>query len=505
MPRQITFDLQIDWGLDGSYQDETSRLVAANGTVRLAAPESGITSPRGTVDQCTLTLNNVDGRFSPLVTTSPIHSFIGGGGAYHSPFYLRVSVDGGATFSRVFTGVLKIPREGPPYPGVAATVQIDCRSRDEILLNQRFSTAIDAFRNLHDTSATENAIISTWLTQAGIASGETAIDAGLFVMPWAWMDDESPLEDIWQVASAAGGRFYCDQDGVYRYENMTHWLFAPHTVSQETLDKTSYSQMEGPSYDDNELYNAVTVVASPRDFMPVGTVWTAGAIVTVPAGGVTKMTAKMRQPAYNLTAVSYTATSGGGRNMASAISVATLQYAQRCELTITNSDPTYAAELLDLALTGIAVNGAPTVEETRTSTNAFWTAFASARPGRTRLLRGSTYIQSQPQAAALCEFLRDRYQLPRLSWVLRNAPGDPTRRLGNRVTVGNADAMSANRDAFITGMIWRLGNHGFVQDLELIDAGSASDGTGLYQSDAYFVLGASTLGASGGSTAPIFY
>jgi hypothetical protein len=236
--------------------------------------------------------------------------------------------------------------------------------------------------------------------------------------------------------------------------------------------------------------------------MPVGTVWTAGAIVTVPAGGVTKMTAKMRQPAYNLTAVSYTATSGGGRNMASAISVATLQYAQRCELTITNSDPTYAAELLDLALTGIAVNGAPTVEETRTSTNAFWTAFASARPGRTRLLRGSTYIQSQPQAAALCEFLRDRYQLPRLSWVLRNAPGVVSRRLGDRITVANSDAMSASRDGFITGITFRLSNKGFIQDLEILDAGDPTDGTGLYQSNHYFTLGSDTIGAG---APPIFY
>jgi hypothetical protein len=479
--------------------------VAANGTVRLAAPESGITSPRGTVDQCTLTLNNVDGRFSPLVTTSPLHGQIAGGGAYHSPFYLRVSVDGGTTYSRVFTGVLKIPREGPPYPGVAATVEIDCRSRDEILLNRRMSTPIGTFVSLHDSGATEATIIANWLTQAGINPSETSIDAGLFVIPWAWMDDESPVEDIWQLAAASGGRFYCDQDGTFRYESMTHWLFPPHTISRETLDKSSYSQMQGPAYDDNELYNAVTVVASPREQISIGTVWTAGQVVTVPAGGSKMMTAKMRQPAYSLTACTYTARSAGGRDMAPFITVATLQYAQRCEITLTNSDPTYAADVLDLALTGVAVNGAPTVEETRQSTNAFWTSFVSARPGRTRLLRGSSYVQTQAQAAALCEFLRDRYQTPRLSWVLRNVPGDPLRRLGDRVTVGNADAMSANRDGFITGISWRLGNHGFVQDVELIDAGDPTDGTGLFQSANYFTLGANTLGASGGSTAPIFY
>lgn len=506
MPRTIAFELRIDFGLDGSYSDESSRLVAANGTVRLAAPESGISNPRGTVDQCTITLNNSDGRFSPLLTSSPIYADISGGGAYHAPMYLRVSIDGGSTYSRVFTGVLKIPREGPPYPGVAATVEIDCRSRDEILLNKRLSTPISTFRDLHDGGASEANIILSWLNQAGITNPETVIDWGLVIIPWAWMDDESPVEDIWQLAAAAGGRFYCDQDGTFRYENMTHWLFAPHNTSRETLTKASYSQMDGPAYDDRELYNGVTVIASPRDQLVVGPLWSAGQVITIPAGATKQITAKLRQPAYRHHAITYTAVSGGGRNMSSVISVSQIQYTQRVELTITNSDPVYAAELLDLSLVGVSVNGSPTVEETRYSTNAFWTSFATARPGRTRLVRGSSYVQTQGQAAMLAEFLRDRYQLPRLSWVLRSAPGDPFRRLGDRVTIANADAMSANRDGFITGLSWRLSVKGFVQDIELLDAGNVSDGTGLYKSSAYFVIGSNALGAGAGSNhGQVFY
>jgi len=180
------------------------------------------------------------------------------------------------------------------------------------------------------------------------------------------------------------------------------------------------------------------------------------------------------------------------------ISVAMVQYAQRVELTITNSDPIYAAELLDLSLVGVSVNGSPTVEETRLSTNTFWTAFTAARPGRTRLIRGSSYVQTQGQAAMLAEFLRDRYQLPRLSWVLRSVPGDSFRRLGDRITVANADAMSASKDAFLIGITWRLSVKGFGQDLELIDA------TGLYSAggagdDPYFVLGSNNIGSGLGS------
>jgi hypothetical protein len=105
----------------------------------------------------------------------------------------------------------------------------------------------------------------------------------------------------------------------------------------------------------------------------------------------------------------------------------------------------------------------------------------------------------------LAEFLRDRYQLPRLTWKLRSVPGDPERRLGDRITTSNTDAMTSSRDGFITAIDFRLGNFGFAQDIEVIDA------NGLYQydgigDDGYFILGTSTLGNNLISTdAHLFY
>lgn len=506
MPRTIAWDLRIDWDFDGTYTDESARLVAANGSVRLAAPESGISSPRGTVDPCQLILNNADGRFSPLNTSSPLYDDIKLGGAYHAPMYLRVSINGGSNFYRVFTGVVKIPREGPPYPGVASTVEIDCRSRDEILLNKRISTSLETFVALHEGSATEADIIAQFLDDAGLSSSDYTLDPGLFVVPWAWLDDESPIEEIWSLAAACGGRFYCDQDGEFRYENMTHWLMSPHHTSQETLTKAGYGQMDGPEYDDRELYNGVTVIASPRERLESGTLWAADDTVVIPANSSKVVVAKLKQPAYAIDSANFTAVTGGSRSMDSDISISMAKYAQRVEMTITNASTTYAAELVALTLTGIPVSGSPSIEETLTSSAGFWASYTTARPGRTRLVRGNVYVQTAAQAAALCEFLRDRYQLPRLSWRLRQVPGDPERRLGDRITVGNADAMSSNRDAFLTAIDWRLSNRGFVQDLALIDAGDTADGTGLYVYDEYFVLGTNELGSGGGADdARIFY
>lgn len=506
MPRTITWDLRIDWAFSGSYVDESARLVSANGTMRLAAPESGISSPRGTVDQMTLTLNNADGRFSPLNTGGALYSDIQLGGAYHAPMYLRVSVDGGSNYYRVFTGVIKIPREGPPYPGVAATVEIDCRSRDEILLNKRLSTTLTTFQTMHDDDYTESQIIAQILTDAGLSASDYTLDSGLFVIPWAWLDDESPIEEIWQLAAACGGRFYCDPDGEFRYENMTHWLLSPHDTSQETLDKSGYGQMDGPAYDDRELFNGVTVVASPRDTLETTTLWSADSIEVIPANSSRTIVAKLRQPAYTIDSVSYTAVSGGGVDMDANISVVMTKYAQRVSLAITNSHADYAAELAALSLEGIPVSGSPSVEESKTSSKTFWTSYTGTRPGRTKLLRGNVWIQTAPLAATLAEFLRDRYQLPRLSWTLRNVPGVASRRLGDRITVANADAMSSSRQGFITAITWRLSEKGFGQDIEVIDAGSQADGTGLYPYDSYCIVGTHEAGDSGNpDSRRIFY
>jgi hypothetical protein len=504
--RVIVWSLMVDWSLSGSYVDESQRLVSANGSVRLATPESSISSPRGTTDQCSLQLDNHDGRFSALNTAGPLYSYLQLGGAYNAPFYLRVSIDGGSSFSRVFTGVVKIPQDVPPTPAAAATVNIDGRSNDEILLNHRMSTSIDTFRALHDAGSSEHDIMSAWLNQAGVAAGGMSLDPGLVVLPWAWMDDESPIDDIWNMAAACGGRFYCDQDGIYRYENMQHWLFSPHNTPRETIDQSGYEAMEGPTYDDKELYSGVTVVAAPRETMPLGPVWSSTDKIVVAPGATTTITAQMRQPAYTLNSLPYTVVSGGGRNMAGVVNVSTLQYAQRCQITIVNSDPTYAAEVVSMQLFGLAVNGSPTVQEARTSTHAFWSSHSGSRPGRTKLIRGNPYVQTQGQAALLANFLRDRYQLPRLGWRLRNVPGDPFRRLGDRVTVGNNQVMSATRDGFLTAITWRVSNKGFIQDLELLDAGLASDGTGLFGSSDFFVLGTNTLGNGGaGSDGQLFY
>jgi hypothetical protein len=57
-----------------------------------------------------MTLNNNDGRYSPLNTSSAIYSSIQNGKAYHAPCYLNVSINNGGSYTRIFTGVIKYPK-----------------------------------------------------------------------------------------------------------------------------------------------------------------------------------------------------------------------------------------------------------------------------------------------------------------------------------------------------------------------------------------------------------
>ncbi len=488
MPRAVVYRLFVAW--DGAtYVNESARLIQATGDNRLAAPDQ-IGQGRGQVDRCTLELDNRDGRFSPLNSGGALYASIQAGGAYQRPMYLEAAVDG-VTYSRVFTGVVKMPQEGTPTPSAPAVTRIECRSWDERLLGRRMSTSAADLRANNANGATEGTIITQWLTLAGTSG---YIDAGMFVIPWAWLDDESVLEEIWQLASACGGRFYADPDGALRYEDMAHWLKSPHGTSQETLTRADFSGLE-PVYSDADLYSTVTVEASPRDAGASDVLWEPDERVIVPPNSTRAITARLRQAAYSIDAPMWGAATAGANDLTASVSVSVTAYnVQRVELTVTNSHATEAAVMHPFSISGRALTGGPTQEETRTSAangsnGAWWTARGMVR---TKAIRGNAYVQTGAHAGALAQALLHRSEAPRLTYKLRGCPGKPSRRCGDRITINDAAIMSAARDAFITGISWRLTRNGFTQDIEAIDAA----GLFPYQSEGYFIVGTNTLGAS---------
>lgn len=499
MASAISARLMIDWDRNGVFTDESAYLVSANGRMRIASPEDSITSPRGIISQMTMELENGSHRFSTINTTGALYSAIGNGGYYHAPMYLEVSLDSATNYDRLFTGVIKGPTQDAVGYNNPAIARFDCRGREDLILQKRISTTQEVFASIHDVGKTESEIIAQWLTDAGLTSGDYTLDPGLFIVPWAWLDDESPIEDVWALASSCGGYFYCNPDGEFLYENMQHWLKAPHTTSQETLSTGDFGSIS-IRYDDTELYQIIVLETSPRDVLGESVVWESQEVIEVPPNTTVNVVAHTQQPVYRYGSINYTPVTAAGNDMAADVSIATTEYAQRILLAVSNTNVLHRAYIQNLQVLGQPVHGGPTVEIGRVSTDGFWTG----RQGRTRSIRNNAYIQTTAQGGALASFLKDRHQKPRLAYNIAGTSGNPERRLGDRITVDDQETLSdSNHEMIIIGLTWRYGSGGFLQDLETIDAVELY--TYIDTIPGYFVLGSSTLGAASGSPGRVFY
>lgn len=481
--------LRIAW--DGTnYVDESAYLAQASGEARLVAPGEGISSGRGQVDRCQIELFNQSARFSPFNSSSPIYALLQDGKSYHAPFTLDVSTDGGSTYPRIFTGVLKIPGASSVAQGVAGRATFDGRTRDELLLGKRLSTSLAQINTYHDGGYTEAQIIDAWLTAAGVTA--KTIMPGLVQIPWAWLDDESVLEECWSLAAAAGGSVYCDADGTMHYDNATAWL---NQSVQETLDRPQMGNLE-IAYEDKELYNSVTVEASARYKDATGVLWEPDELVRVAPGQTKTITARFKQ-ASAAAALTYQARTAGGLSITSSVTVSMATYAQRAVLTITNNHASYEAYITPLNITGNGLVGGPTQEETRTSSADGYNAafFTAARGDRALSIRGNAYVQTRAHAAMLALMRLHRVERPRVTYTLQRCPGNPLRRVGWKINISDTNLLSATRTAYITSLRWRVGQT-FTQDIEAVDASQ------MFVDASYFVIGTNTLGAA---SQPIYY
>lgn len=484
--RTVTPRAWVAW--DGAnYTDETARLKSFSGTLRLSAPGSAVVSGRGTADTARVELDNRDRRYSPFNASSPLYASIRDGGAWQRPCYLEMNVGGG--YSRLFTGVLRIPNEtGLAYES-APTVTLELRSRDELLLNRRMSTPLATFQSLY--GATEAEVIARWLTDAGIAGGEQLIDPGLVPLALAWLDDDSPIEDCWQVAAAAGGRFYCDYAGNFCYENAQHWLLGAHATSQETYAPGTHYSGIAIRVADEELFSDVVVEVNQRAVGEPGVLWQPDEPVQVPPSTTRTVTAQFRAPAAEVTGLSYTATTPGGVPLAG-VTVTPTYYAQRAELAIANGDATFAATLRGLKIVGRGWVGGRKWEEKAGTALSYWTG----RQRRTRRVGGNLAVQSGAQARMLAALVRDWAKLPRWKYVLSGVVGNPARRLGDRITISDPNVLGTgnDREAYITTISFQFSADGGFQftSLEALDAAAAA----IYAPGDYFIVGTHTVNSA---------
>jgi len=499
--RLVAFKVLFDWDFDGTFTDESANLVRCSGETRFNPPGQSILGSRGIVDTARIVLRNADKRYSTLNAAGPLYDYVKHGGAYRTPVRVEVSINGGA-YARIFTGVTKIPSEGGRSYDSMPTVQFECRGREELLLQEKVSTTHAQFRGWANGGVTEAEAIAALVAPAGLTA-----DSGLVPLRWVWLDDESRLEEIWQLAAAAGGRFYAGADGAFIYESFTHWLRAPHTTSQATYTNADWRTFEH-YYDDGELYSTVEVEYGAREIGEETALWVPDEPIVVPAGGSRTITAAFGRPAYSAPTLVWRASSMGGVDLTDAVSVTPTWYAQRATLVVANADTTRAALIVPLEVRAQPADGSPMADEVRTSAadgaNSAWWA---GRGSRTRSLRGNVYVQGRAQAGTLAQALLDWHERPRLFYRVGGMLGAAARRPGDRVTFNDASVMNAGRDAFVLGVSWSWASQSYSMDLLAVDAANLFPYATT--TPGYFVIGGAgvgnQLGAAHANRGRLFY
>lgn len=505
--RQIRAVVKLDWDIDGSYTTETNRLISARGSLRIAPPGQSITSTSGQVAQMSIELDNSDNRYSPLITSGALYSDIGGGGMYHVPIVLDVSVDGGSNYYTVFNGNAKLPRHPTLAPDQPKILRLDCRGHEERIINLRTDTEQADFVTFHDTGYTEAELIYDLLVNnVGLLDAEMDINDGSFVIPWFWANDDSPIEAAWQLAAACGGRFYCPREGLFTYEPWSHWLTRTKSVtSQQTLDRDGYEGLT-TYYEDADLSSNTQVRASIYEIDDSGELWSANEAITVPPGETYTISANLSGPAYTIDSVSYTARTAGGTDLSGSITLTRTDYAERIELEFANAHATLPAIIANLVISGQSVGVVETYEERRASGESFWGN--AVRPASSLARRvSSPWIQSRAHAASVADFLLARQELPTLYVVVEGVPGVPSRDLGDRVTITDAETATSAFDAYVIAIDWSFSvGGGFRQTLTGVQCSDVFEYPAAAGTDGnYFLLGTSKLGAASNPKGRLFY
>lgn len=501
--RDVRWELYIEW--DGTNPvDESSRLLSATGNYRINAPGTPTISGGGIVSQCTLILNNYDRRYSTNNAEGYIYNHGSSFGKYHhKEMYLNVSIDGGSNYYRIFSGVVVEINEIAPTVGEAGTVAIDCRDYSELYLDQRASTATADMLTLYNGDSTESDVIEQFLTDMGLGGGSLTLDAGMFSVPVAWMDDESPIEECWNVAAAAGGWFYADTweeaQPAFVYRNAQHWVTAAISTSNPDnelhRDAGDFQQLQ-VKYDHSELYRDVTVEWASRKVASTDTIWEPEDAIIIPADSEKTVTATFRTPVYDIETLTYSAATAGGIDISADVSaVLGTEYAQRVDITWTNAHTTYAAILKNVIMTGKPIEGGPDGESTTESSHTYWSGVTSGL--KKRALRSNVWVQTETHAEVLSQMLADIHEQPAAMYTITGVKGDPERKLGQKLRLYDDTAFdTANEKMYIIGLDFSLGLSGYMQNITAIDSEVMYAYT---ETDpAYFVMGTNRISINSG-------
>lgn len=427
--RLVNIKILFQW--DGSnWTDETAYLDSAKGTYEYFPAHESYQSSKLIIQQATVVLENRNHRFSPWHTSSVLYAYRSRAGAYRRKCKIQVQINGGS-WQDVFVGYVKAPGEAYGRGQTSFTIW----DAGEIM-RDKYSTEMLAGYLEHD-------LVKHYLQLAGLvdgidfvspgyatAHGVTAtIDYSASRIPYSWLDDEPVWDELADVAQATGARLYIGPEGRVYYKKGWQWSLLG-SGTAEVISELHARDFDF-AYDDKAFYGEIVVDFTQR--MPSVSdeeLWTLDNAKVIAPGKTEVVVARYRHPAINVVApepnVHYWLRTMAGQDATlSGEFIPTFEIrGQQTKITIINSSATTGLILTKAKLIGQPLVGQPSEQVT---------AVANADFTRTLEVRSNPYVQTEPQAKAIADFLAWWYGASKLSLRIRGLPGKPDRTLGTRI------------------------------------------------------------------------
>lgn len=236
------------------YFDESDSVIGLAWERSLNMPLGGISMALAEA-----TLDNTSGRFLPR--------FMGGTSELYTAIQPRKPMIINAGFN--YNGIDNLI---PQFSGIITKQPAVDRRNAEVQIQA--ADYIDFFRNRQleraatFTAQSTDQVIQSLLQLLGLASSQYSLDPGINVIPFGHFEVGTKFYDaVNKLAEGENGRFYQDEQGIFRFENRQHWDTSPYNQVQRVILSSQVINAAVP--DEDHIINVVEVNTGVRAKQPM--------------------------------------------------------------------------------------------------------------------------------------------------------------------------------------------------------------------------------------------
>lgn len=486
--RNFSLTVTFDWDFDDTFTDESSRVISVNVERSLIGVGNPITGGSGRVQKATIVLNNYDNRYSSKITSGALYSDVANGGIYFVPVRINLNT---TNDYRIFTGKCTIPKEKGESFGSDKNITIIAFSNEEVLRNSFGHITTDQAYAWIDNLPTEDEVISYLLNTLSLSG---TLDPGLYPV-FSYLSGGSILTEIWEIARASGGYFFCNRSGNFIYKNASSFFGSS---SLTTLDRSEFGQIE-MMYDERNISRSVEVKGSIPTKSVDSIVYTHGEAIIISPSEVVKLRLEYSNLIYNVAGITYNCTTYGGTDLSGSLTFSGTYYIDSAIVNFTNG-ASVDMVISNLSITGKEINSLP-FEINKQSVDSFWTDRTETNV-ETKLR--NNYIASYIAADSFASLILERQQNPLPTYIIQDIIYDGAIELLDKFTIDDDTINSSTFDIIVMGINYRVSKQSGAR-VSIVGVDNNSIYPYQSTSPSYFVLGTNKLGSTDALKARLFY